>query len=42
MQLSDRLAVAILGLVSLSCGSVTPAMPNPITEPVVPFILETD
>lgn len=35
MQLSGQLAVVVLGLLSLSCGSITPAMPNPITEPVV-------
>jgi len=33
--LSGLLAVAVLGLLAFGCGSVTPAMPNPITEPVV-------
>ncbi len=35
MQLSGLLMVAFLGLLAPGCGSVTPAMPNPITEPVV-------
>ena len=35
MQSSGPLAVAVLGLLTLGCGSTTPAMPNPITEPVV-------
>ena len=35
MKLSGLLAVAVLGLVASGCGSVTPAMPNPITEPIV-------
>ena len=34
-SLSGLLAVAVLGLLAFGCGSVTPAMPNPITEPVV-------
>jgi hypothetical protein len=29
------LAVALLGIVTWGCGSTTPAMPNPITEPVI-------
>jgi len=35
MQSSGLLAVTLLGLLALGCGSTTPAMPNPITEPVV-------
>ena len=34
-QLTNLLAIAVLGLLASGCGSVTPAVPNPITEPVV-------
>jgi hypothetical protein len=33
--LQSSLAITLLGLVSWGCGSTTPAMPNPITEPVI-------
>lgn len=29
------LTIALLGVVAWGCGSTTPAMPNPITEPVI-------
>jgi len=34
-QLNNLLTIAVLGLLTSGCGSVTPAVPNPITEPVV-------
>jgi hypothetical protein len=27
--------LGLLGIVSLACGSTTPAMPNPVTEPII-------
>jgi hypothetical protein len=33
--LQRSFAVALLGIVTWGCGSTTPAMPNPITEPVI-------
>ena len=35
VKLCGLAAIAVLGPLTLGCGSVTPAMPNPITEPVV-------
>jgi hypothetical protein len=34
-NLRSSLAIALLGIVTWGCGSTTPAMPNPITEPVI-------
>ena len=33
--LQSSLAIALIGIVTWGCGSTTPAMPNPITEPVI-------
>ena len=34
-QVKGVLVLGVLTIVSLACGSTTPAMPNPVTEPII-------